>query len=64
MRNNRSLRLDFIEEDEESPRKVYPLTIEEKGAAPNQFNAHAIEEDDFSLLAPDDFEDEYNEEES
>ena len=66
MRNDRAFRLDFMEEDEASPRKVYPLTIQEKGVAPDQFNARVIidiedeEDDENSFVEPE----EYGEEES
>ena len=66
MRNDRAFRLDFMEEDEASPRKVYPLTIQEKGVAPDQFNARVIididddEDDENSFVEPE----EYGEEDS
>ncbi len=44
MRNDRALRIEMIEEDEASSRKVYPLTIEDKGVAPAQFDAGQKEE--------------------
>lgn len=44
LHNDRSLRIEIAEEDEESSRKVYPLTIEDKGVAPDQFDAHQKEE--------------------
>ncbi|MDR0694910.1 MAG: plasmid pRiA4b ORF-3 family protein [Prevotellaceae bacterium] len=37
MRDNRSLRLSFVETGEELPRKSYPRTSDEKGEAPAQF---------------------------
>jgi hypothetical protein len=66
MRNDRAFLLDFMEEDEASPRKVYPLTIQEKGVAPDQFNARVIidieddEDDENSFVEPE----EYGEEDS
>jgi hypothetical protein len=60
MHNNRALRLDFMEEDEASPRKVYPLTIQEKGIAPEQFNIRVTDDDELHIPAFDDFEDEVN----
>lgn len=63
IRNDRALRLDFMEEDEEIPRKVYPLTSQEKGAAPDQFSSRITDDDDeLSLSATDDFEDGIEEE--
>ncbi len=44
MHNDRSLRLEIMEEAEESLRKVYPLTIEDKGVAPDQFDPNKKEE--------------------
>ena len=37
MRDNRALRLSFVETDGELPRKSYPRTSDEKGDAPAQF---------------------------
>ena len=39
--NNRAIILQYEGEDEELPRKVYPRTIQERGAAPDQFNEDA-----------------------
>jgi len=61
IRNDRALRLDFIEEDEEAPRKVYPRTSEEKGVAPDQFSARIADEDELPLMENDDFEDGFEE---
>jgi hypothetical protein len=64
MHNDRFLKLEFIEEDEAAPRKVYPLTSEEKGLAPDQFSAKHIHGDDELLVSdptppsgPDNFDD-------
>ena len=56
IRNNRAIRLDFMEEDEGNPRKVYPLTIEEKGSAPDQFSAKVIDDDEISFTDPEEYE--------
>ena len=56
LRNDRSLRLDFMEEDEEITRKVYPQTIEEKGTAPDQFNTRNTDEDELTDTEEDDYE--------
>ena len=61
VRNDRALRLDFMEEDEEISRKVYPLTSQEKGAAPDQFSARIIDEDEQPLMDNDDFEEGFEE---
>jgi hypothetical protein len=37
VRDNRALRLSFVETDDELPRKSYPRTADEKGDAPPQF---------------------------
>ncbi len=37
MRDKRSLRLSFMETDDELPRKSYPRTADEKGTPPSQF---------------------------
>ncbi len=44
MHNDRTIRLEIIEEDEIAPRKVYPLTSEEKGIAPDQFDPNKKDE--------------------
>jgi len=57
IRNDRALRLDFMEETEGSPRKVYPLTVEEKGTAPDQFSARTVDdEDEYALSDPEEYE--------
>jgi hypothetical protein len=42
MRNDRFLMIEFIDEGEASPRKVYPLTTDEKGLPPDQFDARRL----------------------
>ena len=39
--NERAIILQYEGEDEELPRKVYPRTVQERGAAPDQFNEDA-----------------------
>ena len=39
--NKRALVLQYEDTDEELPRKVYPRTVQERGAAPDQFNEDA-----------------------
>ncbi|MDR2449884.1 MAG: hypothetical protein LBD52_08000 [Prevotellaceae bacterium] len=45
LRNNRFLKIEFTGEDEASPRKAYPLTADEKGLPPDQFDARLPAED-------------------
>ena len=39
--NNRVIVLQYEGDDEELPRKVYPRTVQERGAAPDQFSEDA-----------------------
>ena len=39
IRNDRFLKIEFIETGEASPRKAYPLTADERGSPPDQFDA-------------------------
>lgn len=38
LRNNRFLTIEFLDDGEASPRKAYPLTADEKGLPPDQFD--------------------------
>jgi hypothetical protein len=65
IRNDRFLNIAFIEEDEASPRKVYPLTADEKGLPPDQFDARTFTEspimagDDAAGLGDEESDEEY-----
>jgi hypothetical protein len=41
LRNNRFLKIELIDEGEALPRKAYPLTADERGLPPDQFDARA-----------------------
>ena len=45
LRNDRFLTIAFIDDDEASPRKAYPRTVDEKGLPPDQFDARPLAED-------------------
>ena len=45
LRNDRFLTIAFIDDDEASPRKAYPRTVDEKGLPPDQFDARLLAED-------------------
>jgi hypothetical protein len=47
IRNDRFLAITFMEEDEASPRKVYPRTVDEKGLPPDQFDARVLVDEPF-----------------
>jgi hypothetical protein len=59
LHNDRFLNIEFMEEDEASPRKAYPLTADEKGLPPDQFDARMpageslIDHDDDDDVSPD-----------
>jgi hypothetical protein len=55
MRNNRFLHIECIEEDEASPRRAYPLTADEKGLPPDQFDARALADDPLLTQEDDDY---------
>jgi len=62
MRNDRSLRLEFMEEDEMSPRKVYPQTVGEKGMAPDQFSPkQVVDNEEYAFSDTEDTEEGYEE---